>query len=135
MHHRQRGALSLTWVAIMSAVLALLAMAAMFSMRYERNLFAEGWAKVAGGDTARQAIDAARNAGGAAPAPVVLRKCVIDGKTVVSNTDCRDDNRSSKNMVLHDSHGIEPPKAPPVEKQAEPGSDPMLDKMIEKQLH
>jgi hypothetical protein len=135
MHHRQRGALSLAWVAIMSAVLALLAMAALYSMRYERNLFAEGWAKVAGGDTARHAIDAARNAGGAAAAPVVLRKCIIDGKTVVSNTDCRDDNRSSKTMVLHDSHGIEPPKAPPVEKQVEPGSDPMLDKVIEKQLH
>jgi hypothetical protein len=37
-------------------------------------------------------------------------------------------------MDLHDSHGIESPKPPPEPKQAERGSDPMLDKMIEKQV-
>jgi hypothetical protein len=132
---RQRGALSLLWVAILSGLLALLAMAALFSMRYERNLFAEGWDKVAGGSVARQAMDAARQAGGATPAQVVLRKCVIKGRTVVSNTDCHDDNKTSTTLELHDSHGIEPPKPPPASKHAEPGSDPMIDKLIEKQMH
>jgi type II secretory pathway pseudopilin PulG len=131
---RQRGALSLVWVAVVSGLLALLAMAALFSMRYERNLFAEAWAKVAGGGVAQQVVDVARQASGAGSAQVVLRKCLINGKTVVSNTDCTNDNKTSKAMDLHDSHGIESPKPPPAPKQAEPGSDPMLDKMIEKQV-
>jgi hypothetical protein len=130
MHHRQRG-LSLVWVTIFSALFALAAMAAMFSMRYERNLFAEAWAKVAG-HTTQQAIDAARSATGAEPAKAVLRKCLVKGKTVVSNTDCADDNKTSKTIDLHDTRGIEAPKSPVVE-QAEPGSNPALDKIIEKQ--
>jgi hypothetical protein len=130
MPDRQRG-LSLVWVTIFSALFALAAMAAVFSMRYERNLFAEAWEKVAGGAT-RQAMDAASKATGAGPAGAVLRKCVIAGKTVVSNTDCADDNKTSKTIAIHDTRGIEAPK-PPVAEQAQPGSDPALDKIIEKQ--
>jgi type II secretory pathway pseudopilin PulG len=135
MLNRQRGALSLLGVVIFSALLAMVAMAGLFWMRYERNLFAEAWAKVAGGAVTQQAVDTARKATGTEPAAVVLRKCVINGKTVISNTDCTSDNKTSKTLDLHDSHGIESPKPPPPPKEAEPGSDPMLDKAIEKQLH
>jgi hypothetical protein len=132
---RQRGALNLVWVAVMSGLLALALMAALFSVRYERNLFAEGWAKIAGGAPARQAIDAARQMTATGErAPSALRKCVIDGKTVVSNTDCTDDNKSSKTIAIHDSRGIEPPKVPAPEKEAAPTSNPMIDKIVEKQL-
>lgn len=132
MPHRQRG-LSLLAVVIVSGLLALAAMAALFSMRYERNLFAETWAKAAG-SAPQQALDAARAATGATAQPAALRKCVIGGKTVVSNTDCKDDNKSSRTIEIHDSHGIEAPKPPAAPEKAEPTSTPAIDKMIEKQL-
>jgi type II secretory pathway pseudopilin PulG len=129
---RQRGSISLTWVVILSALLAMAAMAALFSMRYERNLFAEAWDKAAGGSVTRQALDAAGRAAGSAPA--ALRKCLIDGKTVVSNVDCKDDNKTSKTIDIHDSHGFAPIAPKPAPKKDEPTSNPAIDKMIEKQL-
>ena len=129
MLHRQRGVLNLYWVAIFSAVFAGLAMAALFSMRYERNLFAEGAAKVVklfNSSPVAQVVEGAKPDSG-------LSKCVINGKTVISNTDCAATNPTSKKMVLHDTRGIEAPKAPPPAEKA-PTSDPALDKIIEKQL-
>jgi hypothetical protein len=134
MADRQRGALSLLRVAVFSAVLAGAAMAAIWSMRHERNLFAEGLDQL-GGAPAQQALGSARRAIGSVDTQGgALRKCVIDGKPVVSNTDCKDSNRTSKTIAIHDSHGIEAPKQP-VPAKAEPTSNPALDKMIEKQLH
>jgi hypothetical protein len=132
MQARQRGALSLLWVAVGSALLAAAAMAAIYSMRHERNLFAEGLGKVTDAAPVRQAIGAARQAGSGTGGE--LRKCVIGGKTVVSNTECTDGNRSSRRIEIVDPRGIEAPKAPPVPVQ-EPGSNPALDKIIEKQLN
>ncbi len=135
---RQRGVLNLTWVAVFSAVFAAVAMAALFSMRYERNLFAEGGARLAklfGASPAARALDTARSAAGAGDAGGgALRQCLIDGKRVISNTACTDKNPTSKTLQLHDTKGFEAPKvAPPAE--AAPTSQPALDKMIEKQLH
>jgi hypothetical protein len=117
---RQRGALGLTRVVLFSALVAAAAMAAIFSMRHERNLFAEGWSKAS-------AAPAQANGG-------ALRKCVIDGRTVISNTDCKDSNRTSKAIEIHDTKGFEAPKLPAPAK-LDPTSNPVLDKMIEKQLH
>ncbi len=142
MFTHQRG-LTLTGVALISALVAGLAMAALFSMRYDRNLFAEGAAKVSklfAATPAQGALDAAKSAVGAAtgspaaPGGGALRKCVIDGKTVISNSDCSDKNPTSKTIAIHDSKGFEaPPK--PVAPEAAKTSDPVLDKAIEKQLH
>lgn len=129
--YRQRGAISLLWVIILSALLALAAMAALISMRHERNLFAQAWHKVAGGDAARQALDAAAKVTG--PANGVLRKCLIDGKTVVSNVDCKAGDKTTKVIEIHDSHGFAP-LPPPAAPKAEPSSNPAIDQMIEKQL-
>ncbi len=129
MLHRQRGVLNLYWVAVFSAVFAGLAMAALFSMRYERNLFAEGAAKISklfNSSPAAQVLEGAKADSG-------LSKCVIDGKTVISNTDCAAANPTSKKLQLHDTRGIEAPKAPPPVEKA-PTSNPALDKIIEKQL-
>jgi hypothetical protein len=138
MIERQRGALNLVWVAIFSAGLALAAMAALWSMRSERNLFAEGVAAVTGSAPARQAIDAAHDAlaganGGDAAGRGAMRKCVIGGKAVISNTDCLDSNKTSKTIKISDTRGFEAPKVPVVAASA-PTSDPALDKIIEKQL-
>ena len=143
MHQRQRGELSLLWVAIFSALFALAAMAALFSMRYERNLFAEGWAKArsfVGASPAAQVVESAKQAVGAAPSSPVadaggaLRKCTIGGHTVISNTECTDKNPTSKVIEIHDTKGFEAPKKPAPADSA-PTSDPALDKVIEKNLH
>jgi hypothetical protein len=135
---RQRGALNLVWVALFSAAAALAAMAALYSMRHERNLFAEGVTALTGSPPARQAIGAAQDAlaaakGGVAAGGGALRKCVIGGKSVISNTDCLDSNKTSKAIKISDTRGFEAPKVPLVAAPA-PTSDPALDKIIEKQL-
>lgn len=141
MHERQRGEISLFWLALLMAMFAAITMAALFSMRSERNLFAEGigWlikspAAVGAAQQSREAAAAAGQAlGQPAPRPDAgaLRKCVIDGKTVVSNVECADHNPTSKTMVLRDSRGVEPPRVPvPAATEAAPAT--MQDKMIEK---
>ena len=77
----------------------------------------------------------ANGAGGAAdPAAEpagVLRKCLIDGKTVLSDVDCTAANPSSRVVKPLDTRGIEPPRARKAE-PAEAGPPTMQDKMIEK---
>ena len=125
---RQRG-FNLTAVALLSMLLAAAAMAALFSMRSERNLFAEGAAKA--GKLVSPAADAARAA--VAGDSGQMRTCLVHGKKVISNTDCTDQNKTSKVIQIHDTRGFEAPRksAAPV---AEPRSDQMTDKIIENQL-
>lgn len=115
----QRGAISLLWLAVLMAAFAAIAMAALFSMRYDRNFFAEAWSRLAHAPAVTAPAPAA-------PAPA-LRKCVIDGKTVVSNVDCQERGRA---IDIHDSRGIEAPKAAPAPAEAAPAT--MQDRMIEK---
>lgn len=139
MLNRQRGVLNLFWVAVFSAVFAGVAMAALFSMRYERNIFAEGMAKVGklvGSSGASQVMDSATDSlkGATGQPDGALRKCVINGKTVVSNTECTRNNPTSKKLQNHDTRGIEAPKVPP-KAAPSPGSNPAIDKILEKQLN
>lgn len=144
MKHRQRG-LSLIAVALIMAGLAAVAMAGLFSMRYERNLFAEGADKLMkpAGAALKEAgvssaVAAAASAVGASSAIAAatgnapgaqLRRCVINGKTVFSDTECND--HANKKIVVQETRGIEAPKVP---KPAPADSSPqaMRDKMIEK---
>ncbi|MCE3263116.1 MAG: hypothetical protein K0R43_2195 [Pseudoduganella sp.] len=98
---RQKG-ISLIAVAVIMGVLGAAAAFALISMRQERNLFAVGLDKA----RAKAAEVTAPAATPAAP----LRKCVINGKTVVSNTDCAG---QGKVIEIHDTRGVEAPKAPP----------------------
>lgn len=140
----QRG-LSMFWVAAGSAVLALAAMAALFSMRYERNLFAEGLGKISASAIASpvgKAADAAKAAVKGDPKAGAsggeLRRCIIDGKTVISNVDCSDKNPTSKKIIIRDTKGFdsgkkaEPAASAPA--ASAPTSQPAVDKIIEKQL-
>ena len=57
----------------------------------------------------------------------MLRKCVIDGKTVVSDVDCKD----GKVVKPIDTRGIEAPKAPkpdPAESAPRSATDQMIEK-------
>ena len=128
---RQRGAFNLYAVALLSMLLAAAAMAALYSMRSERNLFAEGAAKAGKLVSESPAADAARAAVSGDSGQ--MRTCLVHGKKVISNTDCTDQNKTSKVIQIHDTRGFEAPKQP-AEPVAEPTSDKMTDKIIEKQL-
>ena len=97
---RQRG-LSLLWCAVLMALLAVAAMVALFSLRFERNLPAEIWSR-------------ARQAGAAVDAPpAAVRRCTVDGTVLYSNIDCDVKKSGSKAVDLHLTQGFEAPKAPP----------------------
>ncbi|MES2901725.1 MAG: DUF4124 domain-containing protein [Pseudomonadota bacterium] len=133
---RQRGSFNLYWVAILSALFAAVAMAALWSWRYEKNVFAEGAAKVGASfkaSPASGALDSALSAA-AGKGDGKLRKCTIKGKTVVSNQECLDSNPTTRTMSLTDTRGVEPPRAPPAAAPEPARSNPMIDKAIEKQL-
>lgn len=132
MLQRQRG-ISLILVAVLMAGVAALAMAAIFSMRYERNLFAEGVAKLTGKAPAAAAGSGAAATAAAAAAPVPgnqLRRCVINGKTVFSDTECGAANATTKNVVVHETKGVEAPKPPKPDPAAAAPQD-LRAKMIE----
>ncbi|WP_363497981.1 DUF4124 domain-containing protein [Burkholderia sp. LMU1-1-1.1] len=119
---RQSG-FGLIQVAIIMASLAAVAMAFLMSARHERNFFTEGIARLTGKPPAAPA-----NTSVAPPAPAgVLRKCVIDGKTVLSDVDCKD----GKVVKPIATRGIEAPK-PPKPDPAESAPQSATDKMIEK---
>jgi hypothetical protein len=113
--HRQRGELSLVWAAVLAAALAFGAMAALFAMRYQRNLFAEAWNGMLQ-TSAVQALQKSRTAAENTlkPESAAMRKCMLGGKTVYSNVECSASNPTSSNVELNDSHGIEPHRATPV---------------------
>ncbi|HEX7986378.1 MAG TPA: DUF4124 domain-containing protein [Duganella sp.] len=121
---RQRG-FGLIQVAIVMAALAAVAMAFLMSARHERNFFTEGLARLAGKPPS---APASASAGVVPPTPAnVLRKCVIDGKTVVSDVDCKD----GKVVKPIDTRGIEAPKAPkpdPAESAPRSATDQMIEK-------
>jgi hypothetical protein len=111
---RRQSGLSLIAVAVGMAALAAAAMFGLYAMRHEGKL------------PALPAVPATV----AAPASSEpLRKCTINGKTVISNSDCKD---SGKVIRIQDSKGIESPKAPP---PAEQTPEDLRAKMIEKASH
>ncbi len=142
MLNRQRG-LSLLGVTLFTIVIAGIAMVFLMGARYEHNYFAEGWTKITGKvadspvadavkGVAGQAADAPAGAKAGAEAGGPMRKCVIDGKTVISNVDCKDKNPTSKDIKIYASKGIEAPKLPPPA-DSSPKSVPAIDEAIKKQ--
>jgi hypothetical protein len=128
MHQQQRG-IGLIQVAIIMASLAAIAMAFLMSARHERNFFAEGLARLTGKPVPAAGASAASAAAAIAPAvPAgVLRKCVVNGKTVLSDVECKD----GQAVKAIDTKGIEAPKAPKPD-PAESAPQSATDKMIEK---
>lgn len=116
---KYQSGISLVAVAVIMGLLGAAAVFALISMRSERNLFAEGLDKAG----AKAAALAAPVAAPAAP----LRKCVIHGKTVISNSECGD---QGKVVEVHETRGIEAPKAPP--KPAPEAQPTASDRAIER---
>lgn len=120
MLQRQSG-LSLIAVAIGMAALAGAAMYALYAIRHE----GKGLPALPAMPSAARVAEAV-----AAPAsPEPLRKCTVNGQTVISNTDCKS---SGKVIRIHDSKGIESPKAPSSRPEAAPAPDDVRTQMIEK---
>jgi hypothetical protein len=117
MLQRQSG-LSLIAVAIGMAALAGAAMFALYAIRHE----GKGLPSLPSSAKMTEAVHAVAAPASTAP----MRKCTINGKTVISNTECGD---NGKLIQIHDSQGIESPKAPP---KPEPAAEDMRAKMIEK---
>ncbi|SHG36428.1 hypothetical protein [Massilia sp. CF038] len=134
MRKRQHGFTSLKMVFFVSILVAGVAVVGLMSMRHERNLFAEGAAKagkMVGSSRVAPVLDAAQTA--ATGGDTKMRKCVINGKTVISNTDCVDANPTSKDIKIQVTRGVEAPKLPPPPPEENDPHKRMLDKMIEKQ--
>lgn len=121
MKKNQTG-ISLVAVLVIMGVLGAAAVFALISMRQNRNLFAEGMDKIG----AKAAAVAAPVVSQVAP-PAPMRKCVINGVTVISNTECGD---KGKVIEIHDTRGIEAPKEPP--KPAPEAPPSATDRAIER---
>ncbi|KQZ42466.1 hypothetical protein [Duganella sp. Root1480D1] len=103
---KYQSGISLVTVAVIMGALGAVAVFALISMRQDRNLFAEGLNKVG----AKAAEAAAPVVATVTPPAAPMRKCVINGQTVISNTDC---GEKGKVIEIHDTRGIEAPKEPP----------------------
>ncbi|WP_394780520.1 hypothetical protein [Undibacterium sp.] len=142
MRSREAGAVSLLFTAVFMSVVALVAVSFLYSLRYGhwpmQDLW-DRWTQRAKIDNIQQEIRGAAAQAGVTPSNEV-RRCVIAGKVVYSNIDCRDDNGGSASgnraVKLYDSRGIEAPKqAEQPEAQSDTGTQtdkPLADKMLEK---
>ena len=130
---RQRGALKLHWVAIGFMLLAGAGWTALASMRMERNLFAEGAGKVGSAIETSRVQPVIEAAGTAANGSGPLRRCLIEGKTVVSNTACRDENPTTRDLKIDIPRGVEAPRVPAPAPGGQAAPQTLVDKMIEKQ--
>lgn len=137
--HRERGALSLLWTAVIIGALSTVAMVGLFSMRYERNYFAEGWKRMIGATGTAASIDQAKQKAGQVAATgattSAIRKCIVNGAVTYSNVECDTKNATSKKVELHDSRGFEAPKVPVVENAQDAAPATMQDKLIEKAIN
>jgi hypothetical protein len=100
---RRQGGLSLIGVIFTILLIVGLVLTAVVSVGTERNLFAVGWAKLraaasgASGELFKKEPEPKARSGGAAgkgEGGGAIRRCVIDGKTVISNTDCKPGKRA-----------------------------------------
>ena len=91
------------------SLFAYAAMAAIFALRYQRNLLAESWALVTRSQTVAAALDAAKPDDDAR-----LRKCKVAGKVLYSNVACSETNRTTQTLDLAKNEGFLAPQVPPV---------------------
>lgn len=134
----QRGEVSLLWAAVVVGVVALSCIGALFSMRYERNFFAEAWTRFTKSEVGKAVQQTQKVAEGVAkPGSGIstdIRQCTINGKVVYSNIECDAKNATTRKVQLHDTQGIEAPKVPQASASQSEGQPTLQDKKIEKAM-
>lgn len=138
--YHQSG-LSLIAVAIIMALLAVGTMAGLYAIRYNKNPVTELLGSKGVDQTLNQAgqtLDKAKSdltgkptAAAVAADNAAIRKCIIDGKTVFSNTDCP---KSAPKMKLHDTAGFAPPPKPVEDSASSDASATLQQKAMEKAI-
>jgi len=125
----QRGAVSLLWAAVVVGAVALAAMVALMSTRYERNYFADAWQQVTSrtGQKLQQVTQSPLPTGSTG-----VRKCLVASRVVYSNVECDKTNPTSHDVALHETRGVEAPKSLPA--PAAQAFTPLQDKAIERAL-
>ncbi|NEX64454.1 DUF4124 domain-containing protein [Noviherbaspirillum galbum] len=130
---KQRG-ISLFWSAVAVGVFTLACMAALMSMRHERNYFMEAWKGVGKSEAAQAIQKTGAAAGGAIQQQAgakdgAMRKCLVDGKVTYSNVECE---ARGEVVKIRDTAGFEAPKLPPAPAPQGEGAPGLQDRMIEK---
>ncbi|GGC82443.1 hypothetical protein [Undibacterium terreum] len=142
---REAGAVSLLFTAVFMSLVALVAVSFLYSLRYGhwpiQDIW-DNWTRRATVENIQQEIRGAVTQAGV-PTASEVRRCVIAGKVVYSNVDCRDESSAgstssgsshSRSVKLYDSRGIEAPKQTlPAEAEGEGGLQ-LKDKALEKTL-
>jgi hypothetical protein len=159
----QRGTINLWLVSIIMMLVTIAGLTFLYTVRYGHLPFQETWArwsksgnvianelKNASGIQTRPSEAGQAQLGGNVsgqnsnlPAPVTvdsgIKKCMIKGKVVYSDTECTDSNPTSRAVKLQDNKGFEPPKvAKPVAEKEDSAQTAEADlrlKLIEKAIN
>lgn len=159
----QRGAINLWLVSIIMMLVTIAGLTFLYSVRYGHLPFQETWARW--GKSGKVIANELKNASGIqsdgaqtgqaqsggnvsgqnsnlrAPATVDsgIKKCMIKGKVVYSDTECTESNPTSRAVKLQDNKGFEAPKvAKPAGEQDDNAQTAEADlrlKMIEKAIN
>jgi len=133
----QAGQLSLLGAAVLVAVFTLVMMGLLFSWRYERNFFADGWVRLMAtlqGAEVQKAVQKTKSvvvSTESGKGSSAIRRCTIDGSIVYSNVDCGADNTGSRKVDLYDTRGFEPPQKPVTTQSEKETPASLKEKMIE----
>ncbi|GAC1328468.1 MAG: hypothetical protein NVSMB28_25390 [Collimonas sp.] len=125
--------------AIVMMLLTAAALAFFYFMRYGELPFQDAltrWSK--SGNAISSGIKEAANLrnpeGQTITADSEVRRCIIKGKVVFSNTDCLDTNATTRTIKLMDNKGFEPPKVPASSAESQANGMPDLrEQLINKQ--
>lgn len=163
----QRGAINLWLVSIIMMLVTIAGLSFLYTVRYGHLPFQETWARwgksgqvianelknasgiqtdgsqagqtQSGGTTGNTVSGQNSNLRAAATVDSGIKKCMIKGNLVYSDTECTDSNPTSRAVKLQDNKGFEPPKVakPATEKEdsAQTAEADLRLKMIEKAIN
>jgi hypothetical protein len=113
----ERGEMSLLQIGILLVVVFGALMVGLMSFVNQRNMFAELWDKAAAHwatETAGKLPTVTGGTAASAPAPTSnVRKCIVNGKVTYSNVECGPENKSSRQVDVRPTEGLNPAGAPP----------------------
>jgi hypothetical protein len=130
--YRRQAGLSLVTVAVVMALLALAAMAMLYSMRFGKLPWQDAWDHWRGNATVAEKLQGQLKEAVVPATSAEVRRCVVGGKVVYSNVECGDRSTGSRAVALHDSRGIEAPKVAPAPSSVTASSDELQSKLIDK---